>query len=119
MSLGKIIDQTNLDFEEIPQLIKVAGVSWENRQELISNLEVGSDVFLVRDPENKYDKNAIAVKTADNIQIGWIPKVFAAILAPEIDAGIQWLAQVEKVIGEEQQLKGVIIKLFTFNDIMV
>ena len=111
LSFGKI-NQTNLDFEEIPYTINVAGVSWENRQELIKELKVDSEVILLRDPTNQYDKNAIAVKTKENIQIGWVPKKIAEVLAPEIDAGINWQAKVESIIGNEQQLKGVLIKLF-------
>lgn len=111
MSLGKI-DQTNLDFEEIPYVVNVAGVSWENRQNLILKLENNAEVFLIRNPENQYDRNAIAVKTDDGMQIGWVPKGIAKVLAPEIDAGILWSAKVEKIIGQEQQLKGVLIKLF-------
>ncbi|AEO93512.1 gp253 [Bacillus phage G] len=118
MSLGKI-DYTNLDFEEIPYTIHVAGVSWEDRQDHIPNLEIDSEVYLIRDPNNQYDKNAISVKAIDNIQIGWIPKKIAEVLAPEIDAGIQWQARVEKIIGNEQQLKGVLIKLFLSKDYMI
>lgn len=118
MSLGKI-DQTNLDFEEIPYTIKVAGVSWENRQDLIPKLQIDSELKLVRNPKNEYDRNAIAVKTLENIQIGWIPKKQAEILAPEIDAGVMWHAKVEKVIGHEHELKGVLIKLFLSRDDMI
>lgn len=112
MSFGQI-NQTNLDFEEIPYRITVSGVSWENRQDLIPQLEVDSEVRLIRDPQNQYDKNAIAVRTTDGTyQIGWIPKNYAKVLAPEMDAGIEWHAKIENILGNEQQLKGVLIKLF-------
>lgn len=111
MSFGKI-NQTNLDFEEIPYTINVAGVSWENRQDLIPKLKIGTEVELARDPNNQYDKNAIAVKAEDGSQIGWIPKTVAEVLAPEIDAGIEWQAKIEQILGTEQQLKGVLIKLY-------
>ena len=112
MALGQIGDNTNYDFEEIPYVISVAGVTWENRQEIISKLEVGTQVELVRDLDNKYDKNAIAVKTKDGAQIGWIPRRHAEVLAPEIDAGIEWKAKIESIIGSQENFKGVLIKLF-------
>lgn len=111
MSFGKI-NQTNLDFEEIPEIVKVTGVSWDNRQELIPNLIINEEVKLIRDFNNQYDKYAIAVKTIAGNQIGWIPKNLAKILAPEIDAGIEWQATIEDILQNDQQLKGVSIKLF-------
>jgi len=115
MTIGNIC-YTNLDFEEIPYVINVAGVSWENRQDEILTLTNGLELKLIRNPSNKYDKYAIAVKTNDNRQIGWIPKDYARILSPEIDAGINWGASVDSVIGDMYQLKGVLIKLFTLED---
>ncbi|MEG3071071.1 MAG: HIRAN domain-containing protein [Candidatus Syntrophopropionicum ammoniitolerans] len=41
---------------------------------------------LIRQPDNPYDPNAIAVELAGE-QVGFIPKALAAKLAPRIDAG--------------------------------
>lgn len=112
--LGNFEQMANYDFDEIPRLINIAGVTWENRQLIITKLNNNSQipVLLVRDYENKHDKNAIAVKLEDNTQIGWIPRRFASILAPEIDAGIKWNAVINEIVGSEDTIKGVQIKLY-------
>lgn len=114
MDLGKINNETtNFDFEEISYEINLAGVTWENRQDIVKNIVQGTDISLERDYHNQYDKNAIAAKLIDGTQVGWIPKKNAAILAPELDAGIPWKARVESILGtDEKQFKGVLIKLF-------
>lgn len=54
----------------------------------------GEEVNLRREPSNRYDSNAIQVKTLTNVQIGHIPAVVAAKLAPLMDRGLV------KVTGE-------------------
>ncbi|MFW6007917.1 MAG: HIRAN domain-containing protein [archaeon] len=108
---------TNLDFDPIPEKINLAGVTFENRQTIISKLKKGSKVKLVRDYCNKYDKNAIKVITNynnKNIQIGWIPKQFAEILAPEIDANINWNGKISEILGgtKDKETYGILIEIY-------
>ncbi|MNO11630.1 HIRAN domain protein [compost metagenome] len=114
MNFGRIEnDHTNYDFEEIPSEINLSGVSWENRQNVVNQINEQTELLLVRDYNNQYDKNAIAVKLKNDVQVGWIPKKTAEIMAPEIDAGVNWEAKFSSILGnEETQLKGVLIKLF-------
>jgi hypothetical protein len=112
--LGNIPETENYDFQEIPQTVRLKGVSFEGRQDIIPNLFTGTEVTLVRDPFNPIDRYAIKVMVNYNknsIQIGWIPKDLAQILSPEIDAGLIWAGTIEKIIGSEEQIKGVIVKL--------
>ena len=51
---------------------RVAGVSFEGRQEIIKQVNEGDAVELVPDPANVYDKNAIKVMHNNN-QIGFVP----------------------------------------------
>lgn len=56
---------------------------------------------LVREPENEFDPNAVAV-VAPNEEfgphiIGHIPRHLAARLAPEMDAGVKWGAVLTNV----------------------
>ena len=111
--LGNIVD-TNYDFPPIDKFTKVAGVTFGNIQNILPKLTNGMNVSLVRDPANEYDRNAIRVMVkcrANNIQVGWINKELAKVLAPEIDAGIEWKAKIEKVIGAEYDNKGLLISL--------
>lgn len=57
-------------------------------------------VELVRAPDNAYDPNAIAVHWNGEM-IGHLNKVIAFRLAPELDAGVTWLARVQSVAGED------------------
>ncbi|KAI0356200.1 hypothetical protein OH77DRAFT_1423798 [Trametes cingulata] len=57
----------------------------------------GEEVILVREPHNKYDRNAIQVKNIGGTQVGHIPRQVAAKLAPLMDSG---LITVEGVMHE-------------------
>ena len=51
-----------------------------------ANIESYAELELLREPNNAYDENAIAV-LCDNIQIGYLPREVSAQLAATIDAG--------------------------------
>ena len=64
---------------------------------------------LRRNPKNQYDSNAIEVHW-DGHMIGHINKVVASRLAPELDAGVEWLCRVQDIVGDDQ-LVGCTIRL--------
>lgn len=88
--------------------LKVVGVTFTNedtgekRSDIIRELmdrNVGDiKIELVREPNNKFDINAIKV-LADNKQIGYIGKEYATIIAPLMDEYEEFSATV-KGIGE-------------------
>ncbi|KAH9176256.1 SNF2 family N-terminal domain-containing protein [Lactarius sanguifluus] len=51
-------------------------------------VDVGEQVRFIREPHNKYDRNAIAVQNIGQTQVGHIPRQTAAKLAPLIDSGL-------------------------------
>jgi hypothetical protein len=79
---------------------RVAGISFENRdgssrQALASAVAVGTRLVLCREPLNPFDEWAIAlmVSTPELAgQLGYVPKAFAAVLAPLMDQGIPFEA---------------------------
>lgn len=92
---------------------KVAGVTFEGRQEVLATLEAPLPLRLERDAGNAYDANAIAVfvdGAASNSnthaglsgQIGFLNARLAARLAPAIDAGARYDAILEQVTGGEE-----------------
>lgn len=113
-TIGNVFD-TNFDFAIVPETVCLAGVSFEDRQLIIPNLKVGTIMVLKRDPHNKHDRYAIKVFDRENNHIGWIPKEIAAIIGPEIDAGINWKAKLEKITGNDETLRGVVVKLYYSN----
>jgi hypothetical protein len=49
-------------------------------------------LVLVRDAQNEYDANAIAVETASGARLGFVGRELAAELAPRLDAGAVYTA---------------------------
>ena len=91
---------------------KLAGVSFEGRQDVVVRLEPGSTLRLVRQPENEYDANAIAVMDPIGEQVGYLNRRLAAVLAPAMDAGAAWDVSVTDVTGGEPEgSRGVNVSL--------
>ncbi|HEV3092161.1 MAG TPA: helicase-related protein [Candidatus Cybelea sp.] len=80
---------------------KLAGVSFEGRQDVIAGLREGVALELRRQPDNPYDRNAIAVHYG-TLQLGFIKAGIAAHVAPLIDAGAKYVATVASLTGGER-----------------
>lgn len=78
----------------------VAGLSFhvERNDELWDELSVGTKIALVRDRNNKHDRNAVAIALADDYDgdpdnfdfdyiLGYIPRTENAVIATMLDAG--------------------------------
>ena len=79
-------------------LTKVVGVTFTNAQNIIPKLKPDMELKLVRQPDNPYDFNAIAVFFA-NHHLGYLPKALAQKLAPLIDYGACWKVTVINITG--------------------
>ena len=77
---------------------KLAGVSFEGRQDVVAGVQVGAALDLRRDPQNAYDPSAIGVWFG-NLQLGFVKRGIAARIAPNIDAGERYTAEVTAVTG--------------------
>lgn len=80
---------------------KVAGVTFEGRQQIIAQLTGNEPCRLQPEPTNKYDPNAIAVHVAINgtvCHIGFVPKELAAVIAPHID-GEALMVKIAEITG--------------------
>ena len=79
--------QLNPAESEIPTTFqeKVVGVTHENRQEIVKKLSVGEKGFLVRDPDNPFDRNAIKVVTRAGEHFGFLRRELASLLAERFD----------------------------------
>lgn len=81
----------------------VAGVS--HQAEYPANLrkyQMDEGVALVRlqrDRGNSHDPHAVCVVGADGVLVGWVPGPIAARLAPELDAGVQWIVTGQEVLS--------------------
>lgn len=75
------------------KIVRLTGVTYDDAQEniqLFGCKDIGS-FALVREPDNPYDTNAIRVTIGDK-KLGYIPKAQAKKLAPEMDAGKDFIA---------------------------
>ncbi|MBV8374340.1 MAG: DEAD/DEAH box helicase, partial [Candidatus Eremiobacteraeota bacterium] len=77
---------------------KIAGVSFEGRQDVIAGLRPDAELDLRREPTNVHDSNAIAVYYG-GLQLGYVKKGIAAHIAPLIDAGARYRASVASLTG--------------------
>ena len=87
---------------------KLVGVTFEGRQEVIVTLEPGTPLRVVRQPDNEYDANAIALHEPHGAQVGFFNRRLAAALAPVIDAGVEYDVEVTDITGlAEERSRGV------------
>ncbi|HEX4014163.1 MAG TPA: helicase-related protein [Candidatus Cybelea sp.] len=94
---------------------KLAGVSFEGRQDVIAGMRPGAPLELRRQPDNPYDSNAIAVSYG-HLQLGFLNKKLAAHIAPLIDAGARYRACVASLTGPsghatEKRHRGVNVRI--------
>ena len=64
---------------------KLAGVTYDNRQQLISALRDGDELEFCREPDNLYDTNAISVYNEYGNQLGYLRADLASELGPLMD----------------------------------
>jgi single-stranded-DNA-specific exonuclease len=79
--------------------LKVAGVTFEGRQKVVAKLKMGDSLFLVREPNNPYDRFAIAIFDSSKEQIGYIPASNNGSLAYSMDHGHQYKVTVSSITG--------------------
>jgi single-stranded-DNA-specific exonuclease len=87
---------------------KLAGVSFEGRQDVVACLQPGTVLRLVRQPENAFDPNAVAALDPAGDQVGFFNRRLAAALAPELDSGAAYEVTVTDITGgEDGESRGV------------
>jgi single-stranded-DNA-specific exonuclease len=71
----------------VPQTIetRVVGVSYDNRQAVVALLTQWEQIYLIREPDNAFDANAVKVQRWDHQQFGYLNRELAKILAPRMD----------------------------------
>lgn len=81
--------------------IAVAGVTFDGRQDIIKSMIGGEPAYIVPEPNNPHDANALAVQVVTKAGIkhaGYIPRDLAARLAPVL-AGRSVRVLVKQVTG--------------------
>ncbi|MCL2437835.1 MAG: single-stranded-DNA-specific exonuclease RecJ [Coriobacteriia bacterium] len=93
---------------------KLVGVTFEGRQELIEKLTLDDKLELLRDTNNDFDQNAIAIVASrlrgiKGGQLGFLNRDLARELAPVIDDGTDYHVRVADITGgsEDTSARGV------------
>lgn len=95
---------------------KVAGVTFEGRQEVVARVREGDWLPLLADPDNAYDPNAVGVWLPEQggmRQVGYIPKVTAGTVAATIRDGFEVWGRVVACTGgeDESRSRGLVLHL--------
>ncbi|MFA6167778.1 MAG: HIRAN domain-containing protein [Gemmatimonadaceae bacterium] len=96
--------------------VKVAGVTFEGRQEALREVAVGDWLAVVREPDNAYDANACGVWRVDrhghpSVQVGFLPREVSAEIGPMCDSGYEVWAHVSAVLGGGERSIGLRVTL--------
>lgn len=97
---------------------KLAGVTFDGRQEVLASLKPGQLLSVVREYENKFDPNAIKIFTTEDTprEVGFLNRRLAHALAPVIDSGVEYSAEVTSVTGgvdKQQYGLNVVVRKIT------
>ena len=93
---------------KLTMTIRAAGTTFENRQERLNFLRQFKPeeltVTLEREPENRFDRNAIRIVVhilpiSRRTVVGYVPKGLARELSRALDMGVQVKASLMKIIG--------------------
>lgn len=90
--------------------VKVAGVSKENRWQLVDKLGENQTILAVREKDNAYDRNAIALYAGLN-KIGFIPRDTTAKIAPKVDDGKRMAVKIKSISGVGSTYPDVMVEI--------
>ena len=76
----------------------VAGTTHIKDESVFDDIKEGDKLILQREPENRFDENAILVLDAQKRKLGYIPEKDNTIFARLMDAGKYLIARVEYLV---------------------
>lgn len=95
---------------------KIAGITFNNRQVLAAKCYKGMKLYLKREPQNRFDPNAVAIYMGVGIhQLGFIPKETAKSVSRILDSGRNLHCYVEQVNVATTGIIGINIKITEYN----
>ena len=82
------------------------------RREVSQTLREGEAVLLVREPENPYDDQAIAVRTSNGHMIGYVPRDLNPVPSVIADQGVTLAAEIITVDLQAPPWERVVIRMY-------
>jgi hypothetical protein len=97
---------------------KVAGVTFNDRQQMITRCYEGERLFLIREPDNPKDKGAIKIMRGNGEHLGYVPRDVAragdpAGLSFRMDRGDEYRCRIKDLTGGNGWTRGVNIEIGT------
>ena len=89
----------------VPDIVSLAG-----------RLKPGDRLYLLREPNNKYDSNAILVLNQKEQKLGYIPKSNNPMLAKMMDEGVQLYADVDAIEQNDSWFK-ITVNVYMYNSL--
>ena len=89
----------------------VAGTGYVKDEEVFAEMKVGDRLVLQREPENRFDSNAILVLDAQKRKAGYIPEKDNIVFARLMDAGKYLIAKVVRM-EEKGSFRQINISIF-------
>jgi len=107
-----------MEQKEQEMYTKILGISFEGRQRNIPDLKVGMTGFLEREPDNKFDSNAVKfMMTINGVDkhLGYLAKMHAVDFAEAMDRGLEYSYTIRDITGTDAQNKGVNVSIARVN----
>ncbi len=89
----------------------VAGTFYHAGASDIRKLAPGSMLKLIREPGNRFDRNAVQVMSRCGARLGYVPRFAASLVAPEMDRGNRVFARVRSSNPDKKQ---IVISIYTY-----
>ncbi len=99
-ALGADFSKVYKFYEEAPRFITRVVGPHHGDPLVLKRLKAGQPAFLVREPANPYDPNAISVRDLMGAHIGYIRATIAERLAPIMDRGMRFSSTIEVVLDD-------------------
>lgn len=109
----KIHEWESYDLFIRSEKIPVVGITILERKKYVDNIEIGEEVYLERDLDNKYDANAIKVLNANGNLLGYISAEWAVIYSTKLDLGMKYEA---KVVDKKEKVLTIELKRVNIED---
>lgn len=91
----------------------IAGFQYYQGLEAFEHLKIGTELELVRDSENKYDPDAVAIFYKD-YQLGYIPRDCNKELSMFLDMGVEDIfeARISRILPESHPERMIDVSVF-------
>lgn len=98
--------------KEIPLFdFYIAGYQYYDAEKVICKLKNGDALMLKREPDNKYDDQAIEVYTKEGIKLGYIPQVSNIVPKNIMDNNIILKAHIKEIDKEAEDWEKILVSV--------